>query len=146
VSKKKSKPAERATTRPPFDPDTFAKESDLALTRRHDLDSDLPTAPGERVESVLAKLAAAAAAGATELRITGIPSAEAGVTLDRIPYLVMSPEDLEWFGLDEAAMKLIGKIDGQATVQQLVASGDFSVSSAFAILGQLSEQGIVAFR
>jgi hypothetical protein len=129
--KKKSQPAEHTTARPPFDPEVFAKESDTAITgRRPEIDSDMPTNPRANVGRLLANLAPAAGQ----------------ISLEQVPFVVMAREDVAWFGLDDRAAELLSRINGTTTVQGLLASGEFIVTDAFRILGDLARDGIIAFR
>jgi hypothetical protein len=136
--------AERITTPPPsdFDPKAFARrvEEENRL-------SQLPTTPAINLDSCRAALREAPLPTPhSGFRIARAPSAPAFVSGDDAPYLLVSRADLEWFDLDDETAKVLLRIDGVKTVDELAAATDVSFERVAVILTWLANQAIVSVR
>jgi hypothetical protein len=66
-----------------------------------------------------------------------------GAPLDAVPKLAIAPELLSRLTLDDAALSVIARIDGAATVEDLLARLDLRPEAVFSALNELVDRGIV---
>jgi len=134
--------AERITTPPPFDPAAFARK-----TEEENRMSQLPTTPAIDLEACRAAMRdAALPTPQSGFRIARAPSAPSLVSGDDSPYLLVSRADLEWFELDDETARVLLRIDGVKTVDELVAATALSFARVAFILTGLANQAIVNLR
>jgi hypothetical protein len=70
---------------------------------------------------------------------------EDGPDLTSVPCVVVSKEDLSWFELEATSDVVLAMIDGEATVESIVARLTIPRESALAILKELGSHGVVEF-
>jgi hypothetical protein len=68
-----------------------------------------------------------------------------GIPLGGIPCVVAAKEDLSWFQLDETAHVVLAMIDGESTVEDIVATLSLPRMSTLAILRDLGTHGVIEF-
>ena len=125
-----------STVRPPFDPLTFARESESKVRiGETDPPSGRPTAPPP----------------------PGLPQYQAGLTSgtmeslgsvgsDTVPSLAVTHEDLAWFALPEPAATLVVHVDGTANIAALCTRSGVALDTAMATFHELAREGIVTLR
>jgi len=125
-----------ATVRPPFDPETFARESDSRVAIRDDQSpSARPTAPPPAgVPQYRAEMA------------SGTMPSLASVGPDAVPQLVIAREDLEWFDLPKVARAVLVHVDGLAPVGTIGPRAGLALDAATAAFHDLERDGIVTLR
>jgi hypothetical protein len=138
VTRRKAEVAhDRPTSPPPFDPATFARESERMLAV-HPVD-ELPTRP--RLET-LDPVADSPQDGpmVSEVRLSKprMPSPAS------VPTVAIAREDLEWFELDDDARALVESLDGATLDATLARQTDRK--RAMKILLLLGSQGVIEFR
>jgi hypothetical protein len=134
--------AERITTPPPFDPGDFARRAEEANRT-----SQLPTTPAIDLEACRAAMREAALPTPhSGFRIARAPSAPTLVSGEDSPYLLVSRADLEWFDLDDETARVLLRIDGVKSVDDLVATTGVSFQRVAVILTGLANQAIVSLR
>jgi hypothetical protein len=129
-------PTVPATVRPPFDPETFARESDSQVAVRDGQSpSARPTAPPPPgVPQYRPELA------------SGTMPSLASVGPDAVPQLVIAREDLEWFDLPKAARAVLVHVDGLAAVRTIGPRAGLALDAATAAFHDLERDGIVTLR
>jgi hypothetical protein len=134
--------AERITTPPPFDPAAFARK-----TEEENRMSQLPTTPAIDLEACrAAMLEAPLPTPHSGFRIARAPSAPTLVSGDDSPYLLVSRADLEWFELDDETTRVLLRIDGAKTVDELREATGLTFERVATILTVLANQAIVNVR
>jgi hypothetical protein len=68
-----------------------------------------------------------------------------GPPLGGVPCVVAAKEDLSWFQLDETAHVVLAMIDGESTVEDIVATLSLPRMSTLAILRDLGTHGVIEF-
>lgn len=113
----------RITTRPPYDPAQFARDSE---TRLRQLDpSTRPTlAP-------------------PPLALDMEPEA---VVADWVPTLAVSRSELEWFELPQTACALLLRVNGCSTVAEIAEASGVPVNEAARFFEDLARQRVVRWR
>jgi hypothetical protein len=134
--------AERITTPPPFDPSAYARQAEEANRA-----SQLPTTPAIDLEACRAAMREAPLPTPhSGFRIARAPSAPTLVSGEDSPYLLVSRADLEWFELDDETARVLLRIDGVKSVEDLVAATGVSFERVAVILTGLANQAIVSLR
>jgi hypothetical protein len=134
--------AERITTPPPFDPSAFARQTEEA--RRI---SQMPTTPAIDLEACRAAMRQAPLPTPhSGFRIMRAPSAPTLVSPGDAPYLLISRADVEWFELDDETTRVLLRVDGVRTVDDLSAATGLTFDRVAVILTGLANQAIVNLR
>jgi hypothetical protein len=116
----KSGHSEPPTVRPPFDPDTFARESDSRVRIEVEPPSRRPTVPPVH--------------------------AVAGERTGEVPSLAMGREDLEWFDLSPMARSMLRHVNGRDTVDVIASRLAMPVQDVITELDRLAREGVVTVR
>ena len=116
----KSRPSEPPTVRPPFDPDSFARESDSRIRVESTPPSRRPTVPP--------------ALALSQERAGDVPS------------LALGREDLEWFEMSPMARSLLRHVNGRDTVDVIASRVAMLVPEVIAELDGLAREGVVTWR
>jgi hypothetical protein len=74
-----------------------------------------------------------------------VPREGEGPPLGGVPCVVAAKEDLSWFQLDETAHVVLAMIDGESTVEDIVATLSLPRMSTLAILRDLGTHGVIEF-
>jgi hypothetical protein len=74
-----------------------------------------------------------------------VPRDGEGPPLRGVPCVVAAKEDLSWFQLDETAHVVLAMIDGESTVEDIVATLSLPRTSTLAILRDLGTHGVIEF-
>jgi hypothetical protein len=119
----KPRPSEPPTIRPPFDLDSFARESDSKIRIETDPPSRRPTVPPLMQALVLA-------------------DERAG----EVPSLAMGREDLEWFELSPMARSLLRHVNGRDTVDVIASRLAMTIEEVMTELDRLAREGVVTLR
>jgi hypothetical protein len=61
------------------------------------------------------------------------------------PRLAMDPEAIAWVELSEAALTLVDRLDGKATVMDLAEGTDAEVDAVFDAIHELQAAGVIVF-
>jgi hypothetical protein len=69
-----------------------------------------------------------------------------GPDVTAVPYVVASKEDLSWFELEEASSLILSQIDGNATVEAIIALLALQQDNALAVFRELQAHGVIEFR
>lgn len=105
------------TAPPPFDPEQYARDSELALRASSTRSTATPT---------------------SELRSTAeLPSAP---PLNKRVRVAVPVSDLAWFDLSEAALAMAARIDGTKTLAELIDG-----ASELEVIAQLHEAGVLQY-
>jgi hypothetical protein len=132
------RPSPGETVRPPFDPEVFARESESRLRVAH-VATHVPVAsPMDDADAPPTSQSATrlTAAGAT----ADLPADEA------VPFVAVSPEELEWFELDADAKAVLGIVNGERSIGHIADALGIGPTVASAVLVRLSHENIVGFR
>jgi len=116
----KPRHSEPPTVRPPFDPDSFARESDSRVRIEVDPPSRRPTVPP----------------------VVLLASERAG----EVPSLALGREDLEWFELSAMARSLLRHVNGRDTVDVIASRLAMPVADVITELDGLAREGVVTVR
>ena len=138
--------SDRPTGSPPFDPEAFARDSEHMLVSAVQ-ESMPPTAPPESVAARLrdsCKDLHAFVEPGLGVGMRGIVSRKP--TLDAVVVLEVEHADVDWFALDALAKLLAAEVDGQMTVEELLAVTHTDVPEGLKALEALANAGVVAFR
>jgi len=65
--------------------------------------------------------------------------------LTSVPCVVVAKEDLSWFGLDATAEVVLTMIDGESTVESIMAKLTIGRDEALTVLRELGSHGVVEF-
>lgn len=140
---------ERDTIEPPFDPATYARESERMLPVEVASGTGLaaPRTPSfaESDEDVPTRRRHPSSAGhPSEMRVAQAsrPMLEAGP--DLVPFVTASREDIEWFDLDDEYRTILAAVDGTSPLGAVLLRAQ--VPDAITLLSELSRMGIVQFR
>jgi hypothetical protein len=131
---------ERPTEQPPFDPDEFARTSELRLEVAVALKQSTappPSAHGRLRDSC------------KDLRLNPPVPGERRTktpTLGAVAVLLVSREDLAWFDLEPQARTLADLVDGEMIVEEILAIAHTDVDRGIAVFRQLAAQSVVEFR
>jgi hypothetical protein len=123
----------------------MTKSGNGARARR---DSQMPTSPAVDLAECLAALDQAGATlprPESGFRLARAPSAPLLVSSVDVPYLLVSRIDLEWFALEEAAARLVLRVDGRTSVEDIAESAGVPFDRACSVLGELAEREVIAF-
>ncbi|HEX4445328.1 MAG TPA: hypothetical protein VH044_01275 [Polyangiaceae bacterium] len=112
---------DRATVRPPFDPQEFARQSERAT-----LPPPTTSSPSDAPELV-----------------SGSMEVVWPVEGTSIPRLAVAREDLEWFELPPQARRLLEHVDGAATVETISGNAGVAITDATELFDELVREGIV---
>jgi hypothetical protein len=128
------KPAaeDRATVRPPFDPVTFARESDSQVRVEATPPSSRPTAPPPPGIPQYSP-------GQTSGAIPALGSISSGA----VPELTVAREDLEWFELTPYVRSLLRYVDGRQSIETICARACLQLDDVMATLHDLARDGLV---
>jgi hypothetical protein len=114
---------DQATVRPPFDPEEFARQSELSTVpppgQLPDLD---PIISSEATLEVLF------------------------VEADTVPTLAVAREDLEWFDLPPVVRGLLHHVDGEAALEQVCTRAAQPLDQGIALVEQLVRDGLLICR
>jgi hypothetical protein len=147
--------AERPTVRPPFDPETFARESESGLH-----ETAAPTAPPptprvlQRPEAPLLELTPSSRGRSPSAPDTDSPDIEEPTAGDdalsalgryTVPVLGVSRDELQWVVLSADADRLLGCVDGTRTLEKVAMLARMSPEDVAAVLLDLADQGVVSF-
>jgi hypothetical protein len=122
VGRGNAKKIESPTVPPPFDPVVYARETDRSFEE--------PTRP--RMEMPRHE---------SETRVKST-----AVDLASVPVVLLAAGDMAWFELDGAERIVLENIDGESTVQTIVAVAGLPVSDGLAVIRELIVQGVIALR
>ena len=115
--------SEVVTVRPPFDPQEFARQSELVTL------PPPPKAPSDAPELV-----------------SGTMEVVWPVEATNIPTLAVAKDDLEWFELPPLCRKLLDHVDGTSSVETICARSGVSLTDASDLFDELVREGIVTTR
>jgi hypothetical protein len=118
----KADEAQPTTVKPPFDPVTFARESDSRVRVESAPPSARPTAPPPQ------PLAPAVARGSD------------------VPVLAISREDLDWFELSSSARNLLRQVNGRDTVDALASLLRIESADLLGELEVLAREGLITWQ
>ncbi len=65
---------------------------------------------------------------------------------EAVPVVVVSKDDLSWFGIDEQAQSILDRIDGRATVGDILETLTFPAADALVVLQELVEHKVIELR
>ncbi|HEX8793442.1 MAG TPA: hypothetical protein VF765_21015 [Polyangiaceae bacterium] len=139
-------PERAVTERPPFDVERYARESEeieVAPDSRRATEPPPPEHTNLRescrdLRAALAPLASEHVSDAQPLTYTP--------ALGAVVVPLLSPEDYEWFELDDRARSIIAIVDDQLIVEEILAATHTSIPDGIALFTQLATLGLVAFR
>jgi hypothetical protein len=103
------------TAPPPFDPEEYARDSEMLLRAAKPAQGDL-------------------------LSTAQLPAAP---PLNKRVRMTVPPADLEWFDLSETARALVGRIDGTRTLFEIIEGA--GIADAVAAIAQLHDNGLLAY-
>jgi hypothetical protein len=63
-----------------------------------------------------------------------------------VPVIAVAKEDLDWFDLDAEAHAILALVDGESTVEEIIASVALARFEVLDVIRQLESQNILAFR
>ncbi len=129
---------EATTVRPPFDPETFARESDSNMR----VLEESGRAPAERPRDH----GAGVFSRPTVPPPPGVPSYAAIIGVEGIPELVVAREDLEWFDLSPEARTLLQHVDGENAVAVICDKVHLPENDVISELERLAGEGLVSWR
>jgi hypothetical protein len=122
VAKRNAYRLEQPTLPPPFDPVVYARETDRSFEEPTRPRMEMPRCDSDmRVKSTWIELAS-------------------------VPVVVLAESDQAWFDLSEAERLVLEHVDGQSTVQTIVAVAGLPVSHALQAVRELIVQGVIALR
>lgn len=132
-----AKPAaeEPSTVRPPFDPITFARESESAIRIDSTPPSNRPTAPPPPGVPQYAP-------GVTSGMMHSLGSVSSGA----VPELAVAREDLEWFDLTPYVRALLRYVDGRQSLEAICARACLKLDEVMATMHDLARDGLVILR
>jgi hypothetical protein len=113
--------SERATVRPPFDPQEFARQSERVTL------PPPPKAPSEAPEVV-----------------SGTMEVFWPIEASAVPRLAVARDDLEWFELPPLALRLLEHVDGANTVETIAVRTATELTEATDVFDELVREGIVS--
>jgi hypothetical protein len=116
----KSRPSEPPTVRPPFDLDSFARESDSRIRIETDPPSRRPTVPP----------------------VLGVAHERAG----EVPAVALAREDLEWFELSPMGRSLLRHVNGRDTVDVIASRAAMPVAEVLAEFDGMAREGVITWR
>jgi hypothetical protein len=123
------------TVRPPFDPETYARESESNIRIETLPPSHRPTAPPPPDMPQYQP-------GIT----SGTMQSLGSVTSDAVPVLAVAREDLEWFDLPQVNRSLVGLVDGRRSIVELARHAGAPLDRAMASFHEMARDGIVTLR
>jgi hypothetical protein len=113
---------DQATVRPPFDPEEFARQSEMSTVPPPAQVPDLdPVVSSETLEVLF-------------------------VDAETIPSLAVAREDLEWFDLSPQVRELLHHVDGEATLTVVCTRANHVVDEGIALVEQLVRDGVLSCR
>ncbi len=114
---------DQATVRPPFDPQEFARQSEMSTVPPPAMVPDLdPVISSETTLEVLF------------------------VDGETIPSLAVAREDLEWFDLTPQVREILRHVDGEATIAVVCERANQPLDEGVAISEQLVRDGVLTCR
>jgi hypothetical protein len=150
------------TVPPPFDPDQYARESESTMATSPP--SQKPTSPPEPFYAELREscssthMPAAAPVDpeeapsppsvdwTSEVRVAEKPTGPVSYpTLDAVPRLVVSAEDLSWFDLDPEARAIVDRVNGARTIAEIADGMATPALEVRLLLQELQEAGAIEF-
>jgi hypothetical protein len=140
-----TKRGEQPTQAPPFDPETYARDSEHMLVSTV-CESAPPTAPPAEIHARLRE-------SCKDLRAALQPAEARGrdsrmvrePTLDAVVVLMIARADLEWFDLNPLAKTIAAAVDDEMIVEELLAVTHTDIAQGLAALEALAAAGVVAF-
>lgn len=140
--------AERALTeRPPFDVERYARESEDGVQAAPDSTRATEPPPPEhgnlRESCRDLRAAIAPLAGEHPSEVVALSNTPA---LGAIAVPLLSPEDYEWFELDERSRAIVAIVDDQLIVEEILAATHTPIPDGIAVFANLARLGLVAFR
>jgi hypothetical protein len=126
---------EPSTVRPPFDPVSYARESDSRLRTETTPPSARPTAPPPPGMPQYTP-------GAS----SGTMHALGAVSSGAVPDLAVAREDLEWFELTPYVRSLLRYVDGRQSIEAICARACLKLDEVLATMHELSRDGLVTLR
>lgn len=131
----KEKPDEKPgpTAPPPFDPDGYARESEVSIQAA--MQAGATTTAG----GIASPYAASVRSSVSALRVTS----EDNESLPKIPVIALSEDERTWILLEEAADAVLTLIDGVRTVAEVLAAAGLEPPTGLAIFSRLRAQGVV---
>jgi hypothetical protein len=140
--------AERLPTeRPPFDVERYARESEARIEAVPESRRDTEPPPPEHTNlrescrDLRAALAPQPDEGAGRARsLTPTP------TLGAVAVPLVAREDHEWFELDDRGRAIMGLVDDQLIVEEILAATHTTIPDGIALFAHLARLGLVAFR
>jgi hypothetical protein len=131
-----AKPAvEPSTVPPPFDPVSYARESEANIRIETAPSSNRPTAPPP---PGLPQYAPGQASGTMH--------ALGSVSSGAVPDLAVAREDLEWFELTPYARSLLRYVDGRQSLEAICARGCLKLDEVMGTIHDLVRDGLVTLR
>jgi hypothetical protein len=132
------------TDRPPFDPGEFARESERMLAAAEVV--SLPTVrPPEGYESAHG-LPIAFPVDAGSVPDVEAETSDDALGMDTVPFVSMSRDDLGWVDIEPEAAKLLGHVDGVASIEVICKAAGISPDEGAALLLDLAELSVIGFR
>lgn len=140
--------AERALTLPPpFDIERYARESEDVLEAAPNSTRDTEPPPPEHasLRESCRDLKSAIAPQVTE-HTSGVIAISSTPALGAVAVPLVSPEDYDWFELDERSRAIVALVDDNLIVEEILAATHTPISDGIAVFAKLASLGLVGFR
>jgi hypothetical protein len=140
--------AERALTeRPPFDVESYARESEARLEILPDSRRSTEPPPPEHANlRESCRELRVSAAPQPDVLVSGATSLTSSPTLGAVAVPLVARDDYAWFDLDDRGRAIVARIDDKLIVEEILAATHTPASEGIAIFEQLARLGLVAFR
>ena len=140
---------ERALTeRPPFDPESYARESEVrveTLVPPSARGTQPPPPEHANLRESCKDLRQSVPADASA-RVSGVSLLTSTPALGAVAVPLVGREDFDWFELDERGRSVVALIDDQLIVEEILAATHTPIADGIALFAQLAGLGLVAFR
>jgi hypothetical protein len=140
--------AERALTqRPPFDVERYARDSENGIESAPDSKRATEPPPPEHtnLRESCRDLRAAIAPQPSD-HPSGVVPLTYTPALGAVAVPLLSPEDYDWFELDERSRAIVAIVDDDLIVEEILAATHTPIPDGIAVFAQLARLGLVAFR
>lgn len=141
--------AERAlsTQRPPFDVERYARESESGVEAAPNSTRATEPPPPEHTDlrESCRDLRAAIAPKPGD-RTSEVVALSYTPALGAVAVPLLSPEDYDWFELDERSRAIVALVDDNLIVEEILAATHTPIPDGIAVFTHLAGLGLVAFR